>query len=408
MGAPSARVYELSRHWAKRGFNVTVLTGFPHHPTGKIPHEYRQHFFKRDKIDKINVVRTYVFPTANKGFIKRIYSYMSFMISSVLLGSWTVGNFDVIIATSPQFFVAVAGYFISKMKNRPFILEIRDLWPESIVQLGQLKNKTIIKLLEFVEVFLYNKSSAIVVVAESSIPLLNRKGISSLKIKVIKNGVDINLFNPNKVSKNLKEKLGLRDKFIVSYIGTHGLSHALDKVLESAKILQGKHNIHFLLIGEGAEKSKLIKLARRMQLNNVSFIDQIDKHELPFYYSLSDVVLVTLRKLDLFQCVIPSKVFEIMAMAKPILSTVDGEARNLVVDQAESGIFVESENPQAMATEIIKLSLNMKECLRLGKNGYDFVRVNYDRSHLADQYMEYLEEIYIQSKPRLTKNAAAL
>ncbi len=397
MGAPSARVYELSRRWVKTGYQVTVLTGFPHHPTGIIPPGYKQHIFRRERIDGIDIVRTYIFLAANKGFLKRIISYMSFMFSSVFLGVWNVGRVDGVIATSPQFFVAIAGYLISKIKNRPFILEIRDFWPESIVQLGQLKSKLIIKVLEYIEIFLYRKSDLIVVVADSSVPILNQKGIPSSKIAVIKNGVDLNLFNPGKKNRQVKSDLHLGKKFVVSYIGTLGLSHALDKVILCAEILKSQPEIHFLLIGEGAEKGNLVKLANNLHLNNISFIDQIDKQILPFYYNISDVVLVTLRKLQLFSCVIPSKIFEIMAMAKPILLTVDGEAKNLVIDQAKAGIFVDPENPEKMASEIFRLFKNRDHCRHLGQNGLNFVKLKYNRTQLADQYATHLKQIIRQS-----------
>ena len=393
MGAPSARVFELSRRWVEKGQEVTVLTGFPHHPTGVIPSQYRQHFFKREKIDGIKVIRTYVYPTANKGFIKRIANYLSFMFSSLLLGATNIHEIDVIIATSPQFFVAIAGFIISKMKNRPLVLEIRDLWPESIVQLGQLKNRTIITILEFIEIYLYRKAHSIVVVAESSVPILKNKGIDPSKIRVVKNGVDLELFDPARTNSSLKKSLSLDQKFVVSYIGTLGLSHALDKVLQSASILQNNSDIHFLLIGEGAEKDHLKKLTKSLNLTNVTFLDQINKQLLPDYYGISDIVLVTLRKLPLFQCVIPSKIFEIMAMGKPVLLTVDGEAREMVINQAGAGIFVEPENFQEMALTITDLCKNRSSLTDYGSNGLNFVRTNYDRLTIADNYLAYLRQI---------------
>jgi glycosyltransferase involved in cell wall biosynthesis len=391
MGAPSARVFELSRYWAKVGHDVTVLTGFPHHPTGKVPNEYKQHIFKIERINKIKVVRSYVYPTENSGFVKRILSYFSFLISSVILGSWNIGKPQILIATSPQFFVAIAGYLISRIKHIPLILEIRDLWPESIVQLGQLKNKYIINKLEKIETYLYRKAKTIIVVADTSIKLISAKGISKSKIHLIKNGVDLNLFDPSKADQDLKRKFNLIDKFVISYIGTHGLSHALDKVLETAEILKNEKNIHFLLIGEGAEKQRLVSMSIKKSLKNVTFLDQINKNKLPYFYNLSDVILVTLRNLPLFQCVIPSKIFEIMAMAKPILLSVDGEARNLVVNEANAGIFVEPENSTLMAQKILNLYNNQINCKKLGKNGYNFVRTYYNRDRLAEEYLRIID-----------------
>ncbi|MCK6623402.1 MAG: glycosyltransferase family 4 protein [Calditrichia bacterium] len=391
MGAPSARTYELSRRWVEKNQKVTIITGFPNHPTGVIPKEYKQHIFKVEQIDGIRVIRTYIYPAPNKGFFRRILSYLSFMCSSILLGPWKTGRVDIVVATSPQFFVAIAGYLMSRIKRKPFIFEVRDLWPESIVQLGQLRNRAIIKLLEFIEVFLYKKADLIVVVAESSIPLIEQKGIPRGKIKIIKNGVDLNLFTPQKIDPEMKKKLGLEHKFIISYIGTLGLSHALDQVLETAKLLQDSPDIHFLLIGEGAEKEKLIHRKNSLGLTNVTFLDQIEKQLLPYYYSLSDIVLVTLRRLPLFQCVIPSKIFEIMAMEKPIIISVDGEARQLVINEAKAGIFVEPESPPALKEAILKCYQNPPECHVMGLNGRTFVEKEFSREVLADRYLEYLQ-----------------
>jgi glycosyltransferase involved in cell wall biosynthesis len=392
MGAPSARTFELCRHWVKSGHKVTVITGFPHHPTGIIPPEYPQHFYKTETVEGIRVIRTYVYATANKGFFKRIISYMSFMFSSILLGPWKAGKPDVVIATSPQFFVAIAGYCVSLIKRRPFVFEVRDLWPESIVQLGQLKNKRLIRLLEGIEVFLYKRAKMIVSVTDSFVPIITGKGVNAGKIVVIKNGVDLTLFDPGKTNPNLKSTLQLQDKFIVSYIGTHGLSHALDKVLETAALMRENTDIHFLLIGEGAEKENLLRQKEALQLSNVTFLDQIDKANLPYYYNLSDIVLITLRDLELFRTVIPSKMFEIMAMARPIIISVDGEAKQIVVDEAKAGIFVEPENPQQLRKAILTLYQDPQKRSQLGNNGRVFVEQFYNREMLANAYIKAIEE----------------
>lgn len=386
MGAPSARVYELARRWVQQDTEVTVLTSFPNHPTGVIPDEYRGYRFLKENKDGINVVRTYIYPSPNKGFFKRILSYVSFMFSSIIQGSRKVGPQDIIIATSPQFFVGVAGYIISRLKRTPFVFEIRDLWPESIVQLGQLKNKIIIWFLEWLELFLYKKSIHIIGVADSTKTVLTEKGIPEYKISIIKNGVDLALFKSYDQQKALKNKHGLTGKFVVSYIGTHGLSHALDKVLETAQLMRD-NNIHFLLVGEGAEKVKLQRIAKKYDLKNVTFLDQISKQDLPAYYELSDVVLVTLRDLPLFRKVIPSKIFEIMAMSRPIIISVDGEARKLV-ESARAGLFCPPEDPQALRKAIELLAEDKAERIQLGHNGRQFVLKYFDRNKLADEYLK--------------------
>ena len=392
MGAPSARVYELSRRWVENGDQITVLTSFPNHPTGIIPEEYRGYRYLEEIKDEIRVVRTYIFAAPNKGFFKRILSYVSFMCSSILQGTRKVGKQDIIIASSPQFFVGIAGYIISRLKGIPFVFEVRDLWPESIVQLGQLKNKLIIRFLEWIELMLYRKSIHIVGVADSTTDILKSRGIPQKKISIIKNGVDLNLFHGEGNKPELKEKNGYPDKFIVTYIGTLGLSHALDKVLDAADLLAEEKDILFLLVGEGAEKDSLIKKAKKQKLQNVQFINQIDKKKLPDYYSLSDVVLVTLKDLPLFRSVIPSKIFEIMAMSRPIIISVEGESKRLV-EEAKAGIFSKPENPEDLKEKILTLKNDPQLCEQLGRNGRAFVEKNFDRNRLADRYQKILHRL---------------
>ncbi len=397
MGAPSARVFELSRRWVKNGDKVTVLTGFPNHPTGIIPAEYRGYRFLEEEKEGIRVVRTYIFAAPNKGFFKRVLSYVSFMCSAIVQGTRKVGKQDLLIATSPQFFVGIAGLIISRLKGVPFVFEVRDLWPESIVQLGQLKNKTIIRFLEWIEMTLYRKAAHIVGVADSTVKILTERGVPAEKISIIKNGVDLELFTMRSDTEALKRKHGYQGKFIVSYIGTHGLSHALDKVLDAAELLRNEREILFLLVGEGAEKEHLKRKAASLNLKNVEFLDQIGKKQLPEYYALSDIVLVTLRDLPLFRSVIPSKIFEIMAMGRPIIISVDGESRKLV-EQAQAGIFCQPENPQEMKEKILYLKTRPAQRLELGRNGRRFVEEHFDRNKLADRYQELLHNLMREGK----------
>lgn len=392
MGAPSARVYELSRRWVEKGAEVTVLTAFPNHPTGVIHPEYRGKKYLEEKKDGIRLVRTYIYAAPNKGFLRRSLSYFSFLCSAIIQGTAKVGKPDIIIATSPQFFVGIAGYIISRFKNTPFVFEVRDLWPESIVQLGLLRNKLLIRFLEYIEIFLYRKAKHIIGVADSTIDILTSRSISRDKISIIKNGVDLDLFNNSIEQEKAKIKHNFQDKFVVSYIGTLGLSHALDTVLESAKLLKDKVQLVFLLVGEGAEKENLKEQVQRANLANIIFQDQINKQQLPEYYALSDLVLVTLRALPLFEKVIPSKLFEIMAMARPIVLSVSGEARKLV-EKADAGIFVQPENAIELAEKIMYLKQNPEKRQRLGINGKHYVKQHFDRNKLADNYLKILNEI---------------
>ncbi|RLD26159.1 MAG: glycosyltransferase WbuB, partial [Bacteroidetes bacterium] len=336
IGAGSNRAFELSKRWIEKGASVTVITGFPDYPDGVIPEEYKNYKFLKEEYQGINVIRTYTVAAPNRGFLKRVISFSSFMFSSIIQGTKASRKQDILIATSPPFSVGIAGYIISRLKKIPFIFEVRDLWPESIIQLGQLKNKFIIKVLESIERFLYKKSIHIVPVAESTTAVLKKKGISKSKITVIKNGVNLNEVIPQQKDSELSVKLGLNRKTIISYIGTLGLSHALDKVLETAKLLSNKNEVGFLIVGDGAERENLLKKSQQYDLQNVCFIKKVEKEKIASYYSISDILIVSLKDLPIFKKVIPSKLFEIMAFEKPILISVDGEARS-VVESANSG-----------------------------------------------------------------------
>jgi len=392
IGAGSNRAFELSKRWIEKGASVTVITGFPDYPDGVIPEEYKNYKFLQEEYQGINVIRTYTVAAPNRGFLKRVISFSSFMFSSIIQGTKASSKQDILIATSPPFSVGIAGYMISRLKRIPFVFEVRDLWPESIIQLGQLKNKFIIKVLESIERFLYKKSMHIVPVAESTTAVLKKKGISKSKITVIKNGVNLNEVIPQQEDGELRLKLGLNRKTIVTYIGTLGLSHALDRVLETANLLSYKKEVGFLIIGDGAERENLLKKSQQFDLQNVCFIKKVEKEKIASYYSISDILLVPLKDLPIFKKVIPSKLFEIMAFEKPILISVDGEARS-VVESANSGIYVNPEDPNDLKEKILFLAENCDLVAALGRNGRVFVEKYFDRQKLADDYLDLLSSV---------------
>jgi glycosyltransferase involved in cell wall biosynthesis len=394
MGAPSARTFEHARHWASMGHDVTVITGFPNHPTGIIRPEYRGRVVKRENIDGIELLRTWVYCTANKGFFKRILNFFSFFFSSLIFGSLLSKRPDVVIGTSPQFFCAVSAYLLSIIKRVPFVFEVRDIWPQSAVELGALKNPLIIKALEAIELHLYRRAQLIIVVAESTKPYLLRKGIAGQKIKCIPNGIDADYFELSgaEAPEKLLDKLDLRGRFIVSYIGTHGMSHALDVVLHAARQLQVDTGVHFLFVGEGAEKENLKRLAAELSLSNVTFIHEQPRDGLPSYYRASDVSLVPLRRLPVFKKVLPSKLFELMGAGCPIICSVEGEAADLVT-RAEAGLCIEAENRESLIAAISSLRAAPGLRRQLGLNGQRFAKTHYLRSALAENYLRSLSSI---------------
>jgi glycosyltransferase involved in cell wall biosynthesis len=390
IGAGSTRAFELSRRWSDKEADVIVLTGFPDYPDGIIPESYRGRWLMREKIGKIQIVRTFIYPTENKGFFKRVISFFSFTFSSILLGTWATNKRDILIATSPPFSIGIAGYIISRLKRIPYIFEVRDIWPASIVQLGQIKNKSAIKLLEKIELFLYRQALKVVSVTDSYVEDFVSRGVDPDKIEVIKNGVDLEFFSPVSDSGILKDNLGITGKEIVSYIGTHGLSHALNKVIDVARELESQPDLLFLFVGDGAEKKSLISYAESNGINNVMFVDSVPKDELNSYYGISDIILVPLKKIPLFKTVLPSKIFEIMAVKKPIITTVDGECRKLI-EKAEAGLFAEPEDVKDLKDKILYLYKNTDKKNQMGTNGRKYVQKYFDRNVLADNYLEIIK-----------------
>jgi glycosyltransferase involved in cell wall biosynthesis len=390
MGAPSARTYEHARHWASLGHSVTVITGFPNHPTGVIRPEYRGYFVKREKVEGIDLLRTWVYCAANKGFFKRILNFLSFFFSSLILGALMTERPQVIVGTSPQFFCAVAAYLLSIIKRTPFVFEVRDIWPQSAVELGALKNPLAIKILEVIERHLYRRAALIVVVAESTRPYLIDKGVSPEKIRSIPNGVDAKyLALGDSPAGRIREEHGLEEKFVVSYIGTHGMSHALDVVLRAADKIKDDPKIHFLLVGEGAEKEKLKRLAAELNLTNISFIDEQPRERLLDFYRASDVSVVPLKRLPIFRKVLPSKLFELMGVGCAMICSVEGEAASLV-RRASAGLCIEPENAEALIEAIVRLRDDDAMRKQLGENGKQFVKTHYLRSDLAEKYLDAL------------------
>jgi len=299
---------------------------------------------------------------------------------------------DVVLSTSPQFFNGLAGYFVSRLKRVPWVLEIRDLWPESILVVGAITNRSIIRALEYLEMFAYRKADAIVPVTDAFKRYMVGKGITAEKIDVVKNGVDLDFYNVTESSNPVVEELRLGGKFVASYFGTHGMAHHLETVLEAAAILRGRQDIIFLLVGDGAERQKLLALRDQRGLDNVTMLDQQPKDKMPLLWQCSNVSMVLLKKSDLFKMVIPSKIFESMAMQRPLILGVEGESR-AIVEHARAGLCIEPQNATELARCVVDLAGNKKLCDELGRNGRRYVAEHYDRTALAAKYESVLARL---------------
>jgi glycosyltransferase involved in cell wall biosynthesis len=393
MGAPSARTYEHARHWAALGHEVTVVTGLPNHPTGVIRPEYRGYWVKRERVEGIDLLRAWIYVAPNKGFGRRVLNFLSFFVSSLVCGMLMVRRPDVVVGTSPQFFCAAAAYLLSRVKRAPFVFEVRDIWPQSAVELGAIRRRYLIRALEMIELHLYHRAALIVPVAESTRAYLLDKGIAPEKIHIIPNGIDARyLESATATAESVRKELGLEGKFIVSYIGTHGMSHALEVALRAAEALSEDPAVHFLFVGEGAEKDNLEQLAENLKLKNVTFLAEQPRDRLLAFYRASDAGLVPLRRLPIFKKVLPSKLFELMGASCPVICSVEGEAAELV-NRAGAGLCIEPENIGQLVEAIKRLRAEPELARRLGASGAQFVKTHYLRSALAEQYLEALKTV---------------
>lgn len=352
--APATRTYEHAVRWVKEGHEVTVITCAPNFPEGKVFEGYKNSLYQKGNMDGIDVVRVKTYITANEGFVKRILDYMSFMVTGFFAGLLQKKP-DVIVATSPQFFCACSGWALSAISRKPFVFELRDIWPASITAVGGMKDSKAIRLLEKIEMFLYRRADAIVSVTHAFKKELIERGVDGSKVEVVLNGVDLSKYEPQDKDPELAKQYGLEGKFVAGYIGTHGMAHGLEYIVSVAERLQHDDNIRIVFAGGGAAKQKVVDLVQQKNLKNVVLIDRQPKEMMPRLWSLCDVSLVPLINNDLFRTVIPSKIFECMGMGIPtIMSVPEGEATTIIRENG-SGLVVESENVEQIASSILKL-----------------------------------------------------
>lgn len=393
VNAPASRTFEHCREWVRAGHKVTVVTCAPNFPKGKVFGGYRNSLYQSEVMDGMRVIRVWSYITANEGFVKRILDYQSFMVTATLASPFVRGV-DVVIGTSPQFFTACAAYVVSRMKRVPYLFELRDLWPESIRAVGAMKDSAVLDWVEKLELFLYRKAAAVVSVTNAFRDNLIRRGIDGSKVHVVTNGVDISRFTPREKDAQLVEKLGLQGKFVAGYIGTHGMAHALETLLEAAAKLKARPDgdrYRLILLGDGARKAELMQQAQAMKLDNVIFVESVSKDEVVRYWSLLDVSVIHLRKTELFTTVIPSKLFECMGMGIPVLHGVAGESAG-IVEKEGAGIVFEPENADALCDGLVKLAEDPALYEQCRSNALAGAK-NYDRSVLARKMLRVVESL---------------
>ena len=389
VNAPASRTYEHCIEWVRRGVEVTVITCVPNFPQGKVFDNYKNKWRQKETMDGIRVIRVWSYISANEGFGKRILDYVSFGVTSFLHGLFV--KTDLIVATSPQFFTAVSGRWLSLCKRKPWVMEVRDLWPESIKAVSAMKSDNMIfSYLEWVEKRLYKSAKKIIVVTDAFRDKIASRGIDKNKISVVKNGVLMEKFKPVEKNRQLLSQLGLEGKFIFGYLGTHGMAHKLDFIVECAAKITDE-DIHFLFIGNGAQKENVRNLAVQLRVKNCTFLDSVPKNEIADYISITDVALVNLMKSETFQTVIPSKIFENASMQKPILLGVEGESKS-IIEQYDAGICFEPENEAAFLDAVYRLKSDAQLYGKL-QEGCKHLALDFDRRKLALKMLEIFNQV---------------
>ena len=392
VNAPASRTHEHCREWVALGHEVTVITCAPNFPTGRVFPGYRNRLKQVETVDGIRVVRVWTYIAANSGFGRRVFDYLSFMFSASFAGLFGPRP-DVVVGTSPQFFTACAAWFVGAVRRIPFVFELRDLWPESIKAVGAMGDSFAVRMLEKIELFLYRRSARVVSVTHSFRRNLAARGIDPGKIAVVTNGVDMKRFQPQQKDPALLASLGLTGKFVAGYIGTHGLAHGLETLLDAAaklRDLPDGDDFRIVLLGDGAQKSALKARAQSAGLDNVVFIDSVAKDEVARYWALLDASIIHLRKTELFSTVIPSKLFECMGMGIPVLHGVAGESAEIVEREAV-GIPFESDNAADLVEKLLRLARNAGLRTTLRENCRE-AATRYDRVAQAHLMLATLSE----------------
>ena len=397
IGAASARAFELSRHWVGMGHRVTVLTGFPRYPTG-YSHHHRQSgsraLTRRETVEDVSVIRTWLWGIGDRGIRDRVLSYASFWISSSLRGI-PICRPDVVIASSPPLTVGLTGWWLSRIKRTPFIFDIRDLWPESITDLVPMTNgSAMVRILGGMSRFLYDRADELVVTSDSAKhELIEDRKVESHRITVIPNGVETEKFSPMDNTEAVREGLGLDGKLLVSFIGTIGLAQDVDMVIRSAaRLMPSLKPIHFLFVGEGPRKSQAMDAVARLGLSNVTFLPGQKRDEVPGLIRASDICLVTLRKAQVNDAVIPVRMLEFMSCGRPVLLSAGGEAKR-IVNAAGAGMVIEQGNDTALAAAIVRLGRDAGLRRHMGAKGRQYVVDNFSRGQTAIRYLEVLEQV---------------
>ena len=390
VGAPLARMYELAKRLNDAGDAVTVVTAFPNYPTGVIQPGYQGHLAMEERMDGVRVLRRWVFATPNSGFFKRVLNHFSFVVSS-LTALRKLGPTDVIFVQSPPLPIGVAALAFSWLKGAPFVFNVSDIWPQSAIELGMLRNPLAIRIAETLERHIYRRSARVTVPTPGILERLAARSIPRQKLFLLTNGVDTDVYQPQAPDRELAKKLGLDGRKVFIYAGTHGLSQGLDVILEAAKLTQSP-DILYVLAGEGADKAALVAKVEAEGISNVRFLPNQPKSLMPSLLNLAYAAVISLRPLDLFRSALPSKMYESMAVGQPIVASMWGEAAALV-EAAGCGVVAEPGNARQLRDAVVALADDPEEARRMGRMGREYVIEHFNRQKIAVRLRELLREV---------------
>jgi len=393
-GATQTRAHEMARNWVRLGHSVTLIAEVPNHPSGIIPPEYRGRLYAKGILDGIEVIRVWVKASSVKSFRNRILFYLTYMLKAALAGLLLArGRYDLLYASSPPLFVGGAALAISNLRRIPLVFEVRDLWPESAVALGELNNRTALAWATRLEEACYRRAKRVVVVTNGIRDSLLKRGLSEEKLVLVPNGANVDMFRFDAENRmRLRQQYNLGNAFVAIYAGIYGVAQGLETIVEAARFLRDESDIHFLLVGDGPKKGEIAALVEQYNLTNLTLLPEQPRNSIPALLSAADVALIPLRNLDLFKGALPYKMFDAWACERPVLLSVDGEARQIMA-QAGGGVFVPPENPEALARELLKLKSDRVMLEKMGHAGREFTAQEFSRQAQAEKLLDILQAI---------------
>ncbi len=392
IGAPQNRLFELASRLKSEDLEIDVLTAMPNYPHMKVQDGYKGKYSMKETMNGMTVHRRWIYVSKSKSIVPRLINYFSFVITSLFAGIFSLRKYDAVLCESPPLFLGISAYLICKIKGAKLIFNVSDLWPESAEKLGLVTNKAMLGLATKLEEFLYRKSHLITGQTQGIVENISSR-FPNKKVYWLPNGVDINLFEPDAIESDFREKNGFQtSQLLFFYAGIIGHAQGLDIILDAAKKIKNS-KAHFVMLGEGPEKPRLLKRKEDERIENITFLNAITKDEMPAFVKAMDVAVIPLKKLDLFKGAIPSKIFENLAMKKPILLGVEGEAKALFIDTGKAGLFFEPENETELAKAVDEIANNPSAVMHFGENGREYVSQVFNRDKIAAEFNKELKQL---------------